>query len=562
MKLPSWLGYIAAFILAAALSAIAGGSTGLWQAIDHHVFTALRGDQPPQPDPGIRIVDIEYSAQLRLADRPEQFRARIASVLQAIAGVPQPPRIVLIDIWFSNNAAGIEPVIAAIDGLRKRGVRVFVAVNATGRHGAISADPMAAHQRALYADNVDGYGHTILEYGFGVLKYQRELAVPQIVNGQYLGQIPLMALPVIASLDAQQVAGTPQTLVIALGDDRGFESKTLRVASGEGDGVQMPLATTIQAQIARVSAGATHYIVGSLAQDSDNALARPGPLLLAWAVTDLLSGKFGSARAPLNQPWVTVLLAVLAALVTSVGFIAGFHGLRARVAAPHWRILTFGAALAAFLLAVVSIAGAQVIVMAGGQVAPVAWPITCAVIAGGLSLRWGLHWISDRQTRTNLTQSSEELAIAYDVFVSYAHDPTENREWVRDRVVKPLTGLRNSHDQPLKIFFDERSIKVGRQWKREIELALLGTRCFVPIYSDSYFERPYCREEIELADQLRIEGRLTMLPVARVTERIPERYLRKMQYLDTRADTDFAAKLLDAVATVVRDTVVRETITR
>jgi hypothetical protein len=80
------------------------------------------------------------------------------------------------------------------------------------------------------------------------------------------------------------------------------------------------------------------------------------------------------------------------------------------------------------------------------------------------------------------------------------------------------------------------------------ELALLGTCCFVPVYSERYFERPYRGEELEIADQLRIEGRLQMFPVARDAAGIPERYLRKVQYLDARAKPDFIVELIDSIA--------------
>jgi hypothetical protein len=119
---------------------------------------------------------------------------------------------------------------------------------------------------------------------------------------------------------------------------------------------------------------------------------------------------------------------------------------------------------------------------------------------------------------------------------------------VKRAIVAPLADLRHADGTPYRIFFDESAIKVGRQWKTEIELALLGTRCFVPVYSARYFERPYCREEIEIADQLRIEGRLGMFPVARAVEGVPERYLRKVQYLDARAHPAFVDELIAQIS--------------
>ena len=158
------------------------------------------------------------------------------------------------------------------------------------------------------------------------------------------------------------------------------------------------------------------------------------------------------------------------------------------------------------------------------------------------------RWIDDERLRAQLDIAREERAIAYDVFISYAHEPPEHKAWVKAQVLGPLAALRGPNGSPLRIFFDESAIKVGRQWKAEIELALLGTRCFIPVYSERYFDRPYCREEIEMADQLRIEGRLRMFPVAREVAAIPERYLRKLQYIDAHGDRPFAADLCEQVA--------------
>ena len=75
----------------------------------------------------------------------------------------------------------------------------------------------------------------------------------------------------------------------------------------------------------------------------------------------------------------------------------------------------------------------------------------------------------------------EERTVQYDVFVSYAHDPSENKAWVKNMIVGPLRALRHADGTPYRIFFDEAEIKVGRRWEATIELALLGTRCVVPV---------------------------------------------------------------------------------
>jgi hypothetical protein len=179
------------------------------------------------------------------------------------------------------------------------------------------------------------------------------------------------------------------------------------------------------------------------------------------------------------------------------------------------------------------------ILIGGGRVAPTAFPLACAALASALATHSAFRWVDDADARQSLQRESEERAIDYDVFVSYAHDPPENKRWVKQEVMARLATLRHPDGRPYRVFFDESGISPGRRWKREIELALLGTRCFVPVFCSRYFERPYCREEIELADQLRIEGRLQFLPIAREPSGIPERYLRKVQYLDARDSGHF-----------------------
>jgi hypothetical protein len=291
-------------------------------------------------------------------------------------------------------------------------------------------------------------------------------------------------------------------------------------------------------------ASLSYVIIGSFAEDSDNVLKRPGPLLLAWALSDLLAGKASVAREPLNHPLALLGLAALAALLALGAFALSFRIVRARVGPSHWPAAARALALAAFVLAALTLLCAGAIVLLADRVIPLAFPMACAALGAIYAWLGARRWIANEQVRRDLAGSGEERAVQYDVFISYAHDPAENEAWVKSAIVAPLASLRHADGTPYRIFFDETAIKVGRQWKTEIELALLGTRCFLPVYSARYFERPYCREEIEIADQLRIEGRLRMFPVARSVAGVPERYLRKVQYIDASANPEFMGELI------------------
>ena len=508
--------------------ALVGGLFGVWQMADHLVFRALYLRDTPTPGTGIRLVDIDYPEDTR-RDQPQRYRETLASALTQLAALTPPPRAVLIDIWISSNPAGAETIASSIAALRARGVKVYAAVDPKDRHGKNTGDFMKAHHEAIYTSALDGYGHTQLEYGFGVLKYERELTLQTAA-----GELRIPALPVRAAIEADRTESLPASLVIPLGTDVVWKPLTHRLTNATSK-FEPPLPA---------DAAPAYAIVGSLAEDSDNVLQRPGPLLLAWALSDLSAGRASVAREPLNHPLALAGLAALAALIAWGAFHLAFRISRGRVAPSRWNALARNLAPGALVFSAIVLLCAGGIVLLAGRVIPVAFPIACAAIAvvfAGLSAR---DWIANEQVRRELSGRTEERAVQYDVFVSYAHDPPENKDWVKSAVVAPLAALRHADGTPYRVFFDETSIDVGRQWKREIELALLGSRSFVPVYSERYFERPYCREEMEIADQLRIEGRLRMFPVARSVEGVPELYLRKVQYIDARANPEFSNDLV------------------
>lgn len=522
-----WLA-VAGVVVAVTL-AVAGGALGVWQSADHLVFRAVYLTRPPAPAASLRLIDIDYPDETR-QDQPQRYREALAAALTQLAALPTPPRVVLIDVWISSNPAGVPILIDAIAVLRAKGVKVYAAVDVKDRHGKNNADFMKSHHEAIYTRALDGFGHTQLDYAFGVLKYDRELVLPAAA-----GSLRVAALPLHALSDATSAESLPVSLVIPLGADAVFKPMTHRLASAAAKIVP---ALPINAPI-------NYAVIGSFAADSDNVLKRPGPLLIAWALSDLLAGKASVAREPLNHPAALSGLAAVAALFAWSAFALMFRALRSRVAPPRWPVLAGVLAPLSFLLGAALLLGLGGIVLLAGSVIPVAFPLVCVALASLFALVGARRWIADALVQRELTVHGEERAARYDVFVSYAHEPAENKAWVKREIVEPLRALG------YEPFFDETEIQVGSQWKRDIELALLGTRCFVPVYSELYFQRPYCREEIEIADQLRIEGRLRMFPVARTTEGVPERYLRKAQYIDARVNPKFMTDLARQIALTV-----------
>lgn len=503
---------------------------------DHLVFRSLYLRQPPVPDAGVRLIDIEYPEETR-QDQPTRFRQAVGSALTQLAALKVPPRVVLIDVWISSNPEGAEALIKGIAALRARGTKVYAAVDPKDRHGNYTADFMKTHHEAIYTSALDGYGHTQLDYGFGILKYDRELLLSRAPM-----EMRLPALPIRAAFEPDRADELPASLVIPLGADALFKPVTHRLARGSAR-----IHPAIPAD-----GSVTYAIIGSFKEDSDNLLERPGPLLVAWALSDLVAGKASVAREPLNHPLALFGMAALAALLAFAIFELSFRMARVKVPPPSWDTLTWVLPPTAFVLSALGVLGIGGIVLLSGRVIPVAFPLTCAALASAFAWFAAREWVADERLLLDLAAAREKRTVKYDVFISYCHEPPENKAWVKDSILAPLAALRRPDGKAYEIFFDERSIKVGRRWKREIELALLGTRCFVPVYSEAYFSRPYCEEELEIADQLRIEKRLQMFPVARTAAGISEIYLRKVQYIDAGANPEFIsdliARITDAVA--------------
>lgn len=511
-------------------------TSGVSRAVDNWVFSLALPVESGNLHPDVALIDLPYDAALEASGDPGKYRQRLASLLTALARRNTPPGTVILDIWFSASRQAEQPLTDAIRLLQQRGSNVLATVNPVNRHGAVQAGFMARHNRVLYQQVLNGYGHTLLENRQRILSYRQGIVIPDATDSHNGLTTALTIARVIPALPILAVRGNSAPVVandsVVFAYRRpGSHEQVIRLdARDTFDPIDIPLALNRY----------RYLVIGSFDADSDNALQTAGPVLLGYALSNLL---YPATPAPLNNAPVNLLISALCVVIASIIFVAGFRKIKRRRPPSQWA----SRSLLICLLALVSVATLLAVLFAvawtGRLVIPLANPLfatAAACLALWLIVRQRQH---DALSHVSMDEMIAEAAFEYDVFISYAHEPEENQRWVRQNVFDTLSPLRRDDGQPLKIFFDERSIRPGRQWKREIELALLGTRFFIPVYSERYFERAYCREELEIADQLRIENRLTILPIARRHDVIPERYLRKVQYLDA-SDPHLAAHLV------------------
>ena len=106
--------------------------------------------------------------------------------------------------------------------------------------------------------------------------------------------------------------------------------------------------------------------------------------------------------------------------------------------------------------------------------------------------------------------------------------------------------------RPLRLFFDQGSITVGQDWFRRINLGILGSRCFLCVWSDDYLERDYCRWEIDYAFPLAARRNFLFLPVAHLSAGATPGpayapYLQARQCVDAALQPDFMATVQSAL---------------
>ena len=293
-----------------------------------------------------------------------------------------------------------------------------------------------------------------------------------------------------------------------------------------------------------------YVIVAAIDQDPGNG-ERSGPELLAWALSDQLAmGSVNATTAPYyTTPQNATLLAVVPAFsgLTVLAYAAFFYRLkRARL-----RQLRTSLPWLATTLSVVAglgiFAAFEFMMYAGRQIYPQVSLIGLGIIVtGGLSGFRGYRIISDE---ADAVDAAPEEMHDYDVFISYAH---EEGAWVSENVYAPLRDAVLPNGKKLSIFFDTSSLRSGTAWQSTLSAAIEGSRFIVPVYSEIYFTKPYCRFEIRRAHRKWIlagEASRCVLPIMRGHPKI-----------DPSVDDIQALSLddhPDLVAQVVREIVTR-----
>jgi hypothetical protein len=502
--------------------------------LDHAVFERFLVPAA-KPDDSLLLVEMP---DLDPADRTStRFRAKIGQALADIAR--RRAARVVIDIQIEAGGGPLNDVVKGLDDLYAANTSVFLVADPDA--GADTLAPEVYRHRG-----VAGVGHSRLRLdgALGVFKPVEDATVGMVRKS--LKFLPLLVVDIDSeALKGYQVFATP-----ALVADSGLGIPLERLNES------LPGKTVILASSQREC---RVHNTGTDLRDDDKSLCRgpagsrewSGPDLLIWSLTDLVQRDQQRIRKPVQEgAWILAVALVCA----GIGIVT--HAMAVRWAGRGWSPTVLCARLpavsaGAWATVVVMLALIESLLLHLGWLMPPTFPLIALTLSMVIC-----HWhmrehFGAMLASFNRRSADHELAADYDVFVSYSHS-TGHGAWVDSEIVAPLRTLRLSDGRALRVFFDRDEIRVGEQWFSRINLSILGSRCFLCVWSEDYLERDYCRWELDFAYPRAARPDFLFLPVSRLgpnglADPRYEQYLQARQFIDAFQRPDFFAELGDAV---------------
>jgi TIR domain len=520
-------------------------------------------------DRGLSVVDLDVGSDLGAADlrahevvlldainaaagvgaKPHPGAAKGSCAANAVhvgaipppdpAGLRPKPDSIVFDIAFlkANSAASpqcVAPLIAELHAAELTGVKIYGALDLENPNsggsisGNIELDPNYEdnHDERIYAEFA-GKGHTEFSAdptrrATPLIYYPKVVIMPAAGSGT-AGSVAPCALPIVAVGQADD-----QCLpLISLNQ----QAEVVNVVVPLGAGTSFERTRTLYEQAVRKPAALAGQLVLIGDERIDYAAGDPRSKfeMLAWAMSQSLASLHGRPypRVLIDEN-IMLALAIGGAILAFAAFAFVFTLLRGK----RFRLV----AATIFSLAVPSAAIAAVVAFLGSQnelYSQVGLPSLAVLITAGVSLWAGIASIRGDLFVTSLQDHTKAVAERYDVFISYARTP-ENAAWVEEHVLGPLARARMPDGKPLRIFFDRQSIKVGFSWYKTIVESIYGSRFFLPVYSEGYFDRPFCREEMDIAMLRQVEMGTFVLP---------DRYVRT-QFVDIEREPAFIDEII------------------
>lgn len=490
--------YIISFIV---LLVIIGTFTTFWKSIDKFIYSTFYLTKSENIDlrKDILLIDLPHNAKGAKSFDRGNYRKRLANLLDTIGANydnHHHAEAVLLDIYFSNDEAGLEALKTSLKRLKDKGLKVYAVYNMLGYKNASFETHDASQAKVLYNDYLEGNRlHTLFHEGMGFISYRSELKYPS-----ERGFVLVEALVSKVARDLGEATSSGE-FILPLGNVANIEGQTYRFtheAESTSEGV-FDRGFDMKDKI---------LIVGSLSVDQvklkDNT-KKTGTHLVAWALNDQLEGH-DLAKQPLQNPILIIGMILFFSLFVVIVYALLFKYVKSLQTKP----ITI--AILSFIISTSFLILTGFAVLALDKVIPVGLVTVGMGLAAFLSYRFAYKFLV-----TGVAEGSQK----YDVFISYSHG---NSDWVVKNVYEPLQAFRKPNGDKLNIFFDKDSIGIGEAFTVKYMWSIVDSRFFIPIFSEEYYNKNHCRNEMDLAYKRSVEKLLNIIPIAFSYDAVPEIY--------------------------------------
>jgi len=502
--------YLVIFVV---LLSIAATLTTFWQSLDYYVYRTFYLDRSANIELPKRIflIDLPHNAENKTGYDRANYRKRLSNLLDTISARKVRPGAVLLDIYFENEPQELETLKEALKRLRER-TKVYGVYDMREYEEITFEKNEESQAREIYENYLEGYRlHTVFEEKMGVLFYESELQFPREGGGSEL----IEALPSKVARDVtleDAPPSEPRGFVLPLGNEVSMERQTVQFRHA-GD------STTGGTFSSPLNMDDKILIVGSLAADRIAKIDKTGIHLVAWALLDQLKGN-ALAKQPLTRPFVYLGLILFFAIFTALLFALFFKYMKKLQTKP----LIISIISVVISLALLLVVGAAILSL--GLVIPIGLPLIAILLSAILSWRFAHKFLV-----TGVAEGSQK----YDVFISYSRG---NSDWVIKNIYEPLCDFRKPNGDKLNLFFDKNSIGIGEAFTAKYMWAIVDSRFFLPIFSEEYYGKNHCRNEVDLAYKRSVEKLLTILPVAFSYGAVPQIYTH-INFMDITVNPNF-----------------------
>ena len=488
------------------------GLVGFGRSIDYFVYQKFYDKNKPLDD-DIILVNIPRSLPEKKYN-PKSYRKRTTSLLHELNSLSENnlPKAIILDMIFTDKSEGMDSLVASVSELRKKLNNIYVVFDVAGaeelglkqreeEHSMVLYDALDPSNRLLHTRASTVKDNTILGTKIAIVSYLSDIEISFKDNSGGSGFATALPLKVAADLNnrVEIPFGEVKTYDVPIGrqaeiDDVTYNylSKVDQPASGNFDKILPSLKDKI-------------IIIGSLKSDFIPSINISGPALIAWAIDDQLHERT-NARAVLDNPIVVIGQVLFFSFLLLLFFGLLFKYIKSLQSKPGL------IALFSFLLTILVMIGMLALILATDKIMMTRltlWGILfTALLAWKYSLKFMVPAIAEGNGK-------------YDVFISYSH---ANGDWVHKNIFLPLSNALDSDGEPLSIFYDKKSIGIGAEFTSKYMWAITNSKVFLPVFSEGYYDRNHCRNEVHLAVKRKVEKKIKIAGIAQPFEAVPEIY--------------------------------------